>query len=1775
MGASKELLIALKLLAQTSEFQAQIARASQSVVDLGSNSQEASEEATSGFEAAEEAAGGLAGKIQSAIDSVFAFATGFVAVQTAVDALDFADALNGANDNLAIAVNNSVDLANAQNLIFEAAQASSGELVGSTKLAATLFKSFETGGVVAEEALTRSTDLVRVINEGLALGGGAAEANQNALAQLVQGIQSGTFAGDELKSVLEQSPPLAEALAKGMGKSVGELKALGAAGKISGTDVINALEKSAADIDKNFETLGGNAGRGLQRGLNSVQLSLGALFHDNGIDAAVELALAEAGTGIATFIDQSRALFTDFTSALKNLFGDDQIFAGLGDSATEVFGYISRGVFGIVGGARDAFSLFIASGDLAFITVKELFQSYVDANIIGFKNIQLRYFQVWDVLVATAEAGYRKIKTLGGLLGDDTPQTPKVSPRIAELQAELKVLGTAFVARQALADQQKDLALAEIQYTLEHGYSVERIIKADTKRSTSHTALTAKIIAETKSQAEAAKEVAKAEQQRVRAVIEASNLQFQAFNEEQNAAENLTRISEDLAAQVGGPSAAANLEYARTMLEIQQAFAAVQAGGPATAEQIQQVTDAQIAAQTRLSNKLAEIAQNDPINRAAQEQANEFVRIWQQGGSAASDQFAESLLNGFDDGLGSSLRDIWKRAIKQMLSAQIEQSFFQPFIAQLQGAFGGVGGAGGGITGLLSGLFGGGSSGGLGSIIGSIFGGGSAPAAGGGLGSILGTISGTLSGSLGGILQSVGGFFSQGGLFQSGILGSLGNFGSSIASLGARISGQGLTSFAGVPVVGWIAAAMALNQNLFKQGWRANGGTLTLPDGQNVRGGSGSNGLGNALTLGAVTGLDRLFQGLGLSGSTASLLSGSAIHARLFGRKAPELTGQTGNFTFGQDGASGTNIFSILEKGGFFRSDRRSTQSGGLSEDQTSVIQAAQQAAEAAGRAAAAAVATAFTGVITAEFTRQLDKDGKLVKESGRALGAEYAVTFEEFARVIAAETAIDQLPDVASDIAQQFRGSVDAIVDASDFLVAAQSLIVRNMGLFDGEDALQNSFDIVDKLGKDGETLLQTYQRLTASTALYDETLRLAGQVSLQARDAVIEFASGIVDAAGGLDAAASLYQRFFDVAYSEQERGLAQLAAAEQQRNALLTAASLSGDTTLADVRAAIEELMRTGGDPARVVLLLQIADAIATVDEVTQSIAANLPDASEALRELASTFNQVAEFALELDARFTQLARSGFTDFQRGLLSINDQLQQDVAQLQQTRNELVKRGATTEQLAAIDRQLARAHQFAAAAALQAISQLRAQGRALIAQLRGGRASPVDDAQSFANAGTQAFEDIGQAAQQAYATQLAGIKSLQEYLDAQLLGDTSSLTNEQRLAEALAQFQAAVAAAPNDPDALRRLTQLADIILRQGRAFDPSDFPALEAQIRAALQSVIDAGPNVAPTVGPAGFSGTGSTGNPTDNGAEEFAASQAELSLQIAEIIRQLIGATQDSLGEVAAQLGFNISELVAGIGISLTDLTAGSVQSLGSLANSLGVELVELADEVGISLGSLADAQSLLNDALEAEIAALPLSQREQLQPLLDAVEASADNPAGLVIAQAALEAAIADIGGQAAANLAPYFDNIDPIDPLLSIDAVLRGGFDDVVTAINNIGLLPASQPEGSFAVGTSYVPRDMLANIHQGEAVIDADSMRVLRQYGVRVVSPLASGDGVASTAVISELRQLRAEVQTLRATVARGDDRNVLATVGAAELQSAASDRIARAQTPGRRVMS
>ncbi|WP_386696679.1 tape measure protein [Lonepinella sp. MS14436] len=97
-------------------------------------------------------------------------------------------------------------------------------------------------------------ELTETVSKAVAVSGASASAASAALMQFGQALASGELRGQELNSVMEQTPGLAQAIANGLGVSVGALKEMGKKGELSIGRVIDALKKAKDGVDNQFAT---------------------------------------------------------------------------------------------------------------------------------------------------------------------------------------------------------------------------------------------------------------------------------------------------------------------------------------------------------------------------------------------------------------------------------------------------------------------------------------------------------------------------------------------------------------------------------------------------------------------------------------------------------------------------------------------------------------------------------------------------------------------------------------------------------------------------------------------------------------------------------------------------------------------------------------------------------------------------------------------------------------------------------------------------------------------------------------------------------------------------------------------------------------------------------------------------------------------------------------------------------------------------------------------------------------------------------------------------------------------------------------------------------------------------------------------------------------------------------------------------------------------------------------------------------------------------------
>lgn len=143
----------------------------------------------------------------------------------------------------------------------------------------------------------------KLLDMNMVSTGASAQEASSAMRQITQALGKGIVNGDELNSIMENSPQIARMLAKHLNASVGDLKQLGKEGKISGQALYDTVLENADAIEKQFAAMPVTA----DRAWNSIKNTVGVRS-------------AEASTALSTNL--GKALTAISSSGMVDTFGE-------------------------------------------------------------------------------------------------------------------------------------------------------------------------------------------------------------------------------------------------------------------------------------------------------------------------------------------------------------------------------------------------------------------------------------------------------------------------------------------------------------------------------------------------------------------------------------------------------------------------------------------------------------------------------------------------------------------------------------------------------------------------------------------------------------------------------------------------------------------------------------------------------------------------------------------------------------------------------------------------------------------------------------------------------------------------------------------------------------------------------------------------------------------------------------------------------------------------------------------------------------------------------------------------------------------------------------------------------------------------------------------------------------------------------------------------------------------------------------------------------------
>lgn len=337
-------------------------------------------------------------------------------------------------NRLRLVTESSAQLARAQDDVFRVAQ-SSRQALDTT---AQVYQRIAQNGKQLGLNLEQVASITETVAKSVALSGASAQAADAAMVQFGQALASGTLRGDELNSIMEQTPALAQAIARGLGVTIGELRSMGAEGKLTSEAIVTALQNQKDKVDELSSTLQVTASQAITAFGNSLVVTVGKL--DQATSASSKFA-----QGILSL---SQAMDRFNSGEFLDFFRDDkQTVAGLNNQLSETMSKM-RDL-----GAVRAKLIKGDAGDTAFYKFKLYNVDDLDKEISALEK------QAGTITQLT-----KKMKTGAAAVAS---QSPSGDPRSAPVNAAYEKMLETLKKQAALQGENSEAA--KVRYAIENG----------------------------------------------------------------------------------------------------------------------------------------------------------------------------------------------------------------------------------------------------------------------------------------------------------------------------------------------------------------------------------------------------------------------------------------------------------------------------------------------------------------------------------------------------------------------------------------------------------------------------------------------------------------------------------------------------------------------------------------------------------------------------------------------------------------------------------------------------------------------------------------------------------------------------------------------------------------------------------------------------------------------------------------------------------------------------------------------------------------------------------------------------------------------------------------------------------------------------------------------------------------------------------------------------------------------------------------------------------
>lgn len=192
----------------------------------------------------------MASQTAKSASSFASFAKAVTGALSIHQVISYADGWTDLQNRLKLVTKSTQELNKATNDVYTIAQKTYQSLDATAQVYQRFSDNAERLGINQQKV----AELTETVSKAVSLSGTSAAAAATGLTQFGQALAAGQLRGQDLNSVIEQIPGLAQAIAEGMGITMGELKQKAQDGETSIEKVIESLERVKASVDQKFAT---------------------------------------------------------------------------------------------------------------------------------------------------------------------------------------------------------------------------------------------------------------------------------------------------------------------------------------------------------------------------------------------------------------------------------------------------------------------------------------------------------------------------------------------------------------------------------------------------------------------------------------------------------------------------------------------------------------------------------------------------------------------------------------------------------------------------------------------------------------------------------------------------------------------------------------------------------------------------------------------------------------------------------------------------------------------------------------------------------------------------------------------------------------------------------------------------------------------------------------------------------------------------------------------------------------------------------------------------------------------------------------------------------------------------------------------------------------------------------------------------------------------------------------------------------------------------------